>query len=115
MKTRRYQIVFDVSNLSACENKTVLKEVLTSIPKLIKMKIIAGPIIVDGVKNNPGLSGFVIIDYSHISIHTFPRYKEILIDVFSCKKYSRRAVIDFIRNKLRVKRSDISVKTVSWG
>ncbi len=34
-----------------------------------------------------GLSGFVIIAESHISIHTFPARRYVNIDIFSCKEF----------------------------
>jgi S-adenosylmethionine decarboxylase len=34
-----------------------------------------------------GVSGFVIIAESHISVHTFPDRGYINVDVFSCKKF----------------------------
>ncbi len=34
-----------------------------------------------------GLSGFVIIAESHISVHTFPERSYVNIDVFSCKNF----------------------------
>jgi S-adenosylmethionine decarboxylase len=42
-----------------------------------------------------GVSGFVIIAESHISIHTFPRRDYVNIDVFSCKPFdNERALRD---------------------
>jgi len=35
----------------------------------------------------PGISGFVMIAESHISIHTFPEKDYVFIDVFSCKGF----------------------------
>ncbi len=34
-----------------------------------------------------GVSGFVIIAESHISIHTFPDHGHVNIDIFSCKEF----------------------------
>ena len=34
-----------------------------------------------------GISGFVIIAESHISVHTFPERRYVNIDVFSCKEF----------------------------
>ena len=34
-----------------------------------------------------GISGFVLIAESHISVHTFPERRYINIDVFSCKEF----------------------------
>ena len=42
-----------------------------------------------------GLSGYVIIAESHISIHTFPHRKYVNIDIFSCKSFdNERALRD---------------------
>ena len=34
-----------------------------------------------------GLSGFVLIAESHISVHTFPDRRYVNIDIFSCKEF----------------------------
>lgn len=56
-----------------------------------------GPTVEDG-----GVSGFVIIAESHISIHTFPYRNYVNIDIFSCKSFDgeralreMRALFDF--------------------
>lgn len=55
-----------------------------------------------------GVSGFVIIAESHISVHTFPSRKYINIDVFSCKEFDA----DKALNELR---ATFSLETVrSW-
>ena len=42
-----------------------------------------------------GVSGFVIIAESHISIHTFPHRDYVNVDVFSCKAFdNERALRD---------------------
>jgi len=38
-----------------------------------------------------GLSGFVLIAESHVSVHTFPLDGYVSIDVFSCKPFDTRA------------------------
>ncbi len=43
-----------------------------------------------------GVSGFVLIAESHISIHTFPERCYINIDIFSCKEFdSEQAIKEF--------------------
>lgn len=43
-----------------------------------------------------GISGFVLIAESHISIHTFPERCYINIDIFSCKEFdSEQAIREF--------------------
>src|SRR4030042_1129858 len=40
-----------------------------------------------------GLSGFVLIAESHISLHTFPEKAFLSLDVFSCKDFDEELVI----------------------
>lgn len=45
--------------------------------------------------NDSGISGFVIIAESHISVHTFPHRDYVNIDLFSCKSFDHeRALAD---------------------
>ena len=41
-----------------------------------------------------GVSGFVIIAESHISIHTFPLREYVNIDIFSCKSFDNAKALD---------------------
>ena len=34
-----------------------------------------------------GVTGFVIIAESHISVHTFPEHGYVWVDIFSCKEF----------------------------
>mgnify|MGYP001210956888 FL=1 len=45
-----------------------------------------------------GVSGFVIIAESHISVHTFPDRRYINIDVFSCKNFDSDLALQQIPN-----------------
>ncbi|MBM3941446.1 MAG: S-adenosylmethionine decarboxylase proenzyme [SAR202 cluster bacterium] len=46
-------------------------------------------------EEDAGVSGFVIIAESHISIHTFPHRNYVNIDIFSCKAFDTdRALAD---------------------
>ena len=46
-----------------------------------------------------GVSGFVIIAESHISVHTFPDRGYVNIDVFSCKEFDAEQAIEEIRGQ----------------
>lgn len=67
-----------------------LYELLDTLPGRINMTKIMPPIVTRYVGVSPedwGISGFVMIAESHISVHTFPESGEVSIDVFSCKEY----------------------------
>ena len=44
-----------------------------------------------------GVSGFVIIAESHISIHTFPRKDYINIDIFSCQPFNHERALEDVK------------------
>ncbi len=116
MKSKRYHIIYDVEaeNIKNI-NAELVKKLLTELPPLIDMKILHGPVVVEGVPENPGYTGFVVIDYSHISIHQFSDNNEALIDIFSCKEYSRDIAMNYLIKSLGVKKENVNVKTVSWA
>ena len=46
-----------------------------------------------------GVSGFVLIAESHITVHTFPERGYVNVDIFSCKEFTASASIDVVRRK----------------
>jgi S-adenosylmethionine decarboxylase len=74
-------------------------KILDAYPSQIGMTKISTPHVSKYVASKPedwGVSGFVLIAESHISIHTFPEKFYINIDVFSCKEFdAERAIKGF--------------------
>jgi S-adenosylmethionine decarboxylase len=72
-------------------NEQLVRELLDRYPGEIGMTKIAAPYVVayDGADKpeDYGVTGFVIIAESHISIHTFPGRGDVWLDVFSCKDF----------------------------
>ena len=68
-------------------DKSVVYDFLNKHPKDIEMtKLIEPQVYVyrGEKKQDWGISGFVLIAESHISVHTFPDREYINIDIFSC-------------------------------
>jgi S-adenosylmethionine decarboxylase len=74
--------------------------VLRELPSRIGMRIIAGPVVVEGDPSNPGWTGFVVIDKSHISIHTFTEGSRISVDVYSCQPFEAGEVRAYLTQRL---------------
>jgi len=102
--TKRYHLILDAIGVKQnyLRNEDFLETILKEVSKLIGMKIIHGPVIIEGYKKNPGLSAFCIIDYSHISIHTFIKDKEFCFDVFSCRPFDYSKVKNYLIKKLNI-------------
>ena len=76
----------------------LVRQFLTDYPESLGMTRITDPKVLDYQAPKPedsGVSGFVIIAESHISIHTFPRKSYVNIDIFSCLAFDyERALAD---------------------
>jgi S-adenosylmethionine decarboxylase len=76
--------------------------ILRELPGRIGMKILAGPLVVAGNDCNPGWTGFVVIDKSHIAIHTFTEGNRISIDVYSCQPFDANEVERYLNAKIGI-------------
>ncbi len=73
-----------------------LREFLNEYPANLGMTKITEPEVLEYHGPNPsdnGISGFVIIAESHISVHTFPHRDYVNIDVFSCKSFDHEQAL----------------------
>lgn len=117
MVTGRFHIIIDVSGVEKeiLNDEQGLKDFLVKLVKDIDMEVLYGPVVVSGIPENPGLSGFVIIDYSHISIHTFTANDEALVDIFSCKPYSQDKATEATLKYFKISKSNAKIQEVNWG
>ena len=73
-----------------------LRAFLDEYPARLGMTKITAPEVLEYHGHNPhdsGISGFVIIAESHISVHTFPPRNYVNIDIFSCKSFDHEQAI----------------------
>lgn len=80
-------------------------ELLDSYPSQIAMHKIMPPYVFKyrGVKEEDwGISGFVLIAESHISIHTFPDRAYVNIDIFSCKAFDAQSAVYFLQQHFQL-------------
>ena len=60
-----------------------------------------------------GVSGFVLIAESHISVHTFPDRRYINVDIFSCKEFDPTASLSDVEETFGLPR--VRVWTMERG
>ncbi|MBP8644673.1 MAG: adenosylmethionine decarboxylase [Syntrophobacteraceae bacterium] len=56
-----------------------------------------------------GISGFVLIAESHISIHTFPEKQYLSLDMFSCKPFDTDLAVETVKKYFGIQKSEIKV------
>jgi len=85
-------------NPEVLANEALLRQVLDQYPDRIGMEKVS-PVFLKDIKTSnlldDGLSGFVIIATSHISLHSWPCYGMVNLDVFSCEPFSPEEVVGF--------------------
>lgn len=98
----------------SCNSKQIsdaelILDVLNELPDLIGMRKISSPQITD-YSGNPksfdkgGISGFVLIAESHITIHTFVEQQFASIDIFSCKDFDVKKAESYLVERFEPKK-----------
>lgn len=91
----------------ALNDKNLVYKILDEMPGMLGMKKLTEPQVVfanpNGKRDPGGYSGFVMIQESHISIHTFIKRRFITSDIYSCKHFEAQNAIDYLKNKFRTK------------
>lgn len=89
---------------------------LDEYPDVIGMTKVAPPQVYTyhgKVPGDWGISGFVIIAESHISVHTFPDRGYVNIDIFSCRDFDVSSSIDDVKQTFAL--LDVKVWTMERG
>ena len=100
-------------NSALLADRAFLHNVLDEYPDLIGMEK-ASPVVLRDIKTSTplddGMSGFIIIATSHVSLHAWPPYGMVNLDLFSCEPFEVEAVIRFACEKFQTQ--DIEIHTV---
>jgi S-adenosylmethionine decarboxylase len=92
-------------------SEETVERILRDLPAMIDMNILAGPYVVRGVPENPGVTGIEVIDKSHIAIHTFDENNTISIDVYSCKPFNAKNAVEYL--KKQIKFTEMTSRTIT--
>ena len=109
-------IIFDAYGcpISKLNDPKLCIEVIDNLAKIAEMKKISVPYVMEasgnevlGGKDPGGFSGFVIIQESHISIHTFAKRGFVTIDLYACKPFKHEGVVEYLINTFKPKNYDV--------
>jgi len=94
-------------------SKEIVLGVLKNLPVKLGMHTLCDPQVFwakeNNIKDPGGWSGFVIIQESHISIHTFPGRRFLSADVYTCKNgLDIKKIITYIESIFEIKDSEIN-------
>ena len=111
-----YHLMFE---LYGCESQrlqdpTLLSTFLEKLPPLIDMTAVS-PVHLYDIKEctdeeDNGLSGFVIIAQSHVSVHAWPPYHELDVDICSCQPFDYDVAVRYAKDLFGAQ--DVEIHTV---
>lgn len=88
------------------------REFLEKVCGELMVKKLFGPVVVRGTTMN-GVTGFVVIETSHASIHCFDDEEFVAIDVYSCKDFDEKKVVGLAKEFFKPEK--IKLKTTARG
>src|SRR3990167_2364218 len=92
------------------DDENVVSAILDRYPTEMGMPKIAPPTVVRYRGSKPedwGVSGYVMIAESHISMHTFPERRLIWADIFSCKDFEAAPIIEDLKRRFHLREMDV--------
>ena len=94
-------LMLDLSDCNPIKlaNLELIFTILNDLPENIHMHKITQPYVFPYsglIPEDKGITGFVVIAESHISIHTFPEKHYAFIDVFSCKDFDYESAAKYL-------------------
>jgi spermidine synthase len=101
-----------IINMNECQYFPDMDEIfalLQQLPGEIGMKMLTAPYVMRGADHLPGITGVVIIETSHITVHTFEDEKFVAFDLYSCKDYNEKKVINKLFAIFKPKKKKIKV------
>jgi S-adenosylmethionine decarboxylase len=105
----------DASLLNDREN---VRASIDELPVELGMKKLSSPEVYfakgNNIKDPGGWSGFVVIEESHISVHTFPAVGFVSIDVYTCRNgLDQNQIIKYFERRFDLK--DVEVNFIKRG
>lgn len=105
---------YDCSS-DALKDANVIYKILDELPIKLGMNVMTKPYVVRAsgkMKKDPGgWSGFVMIEESHISIHTFPKRRFLTADIYSCKAFDTEVAIAYFKDIFKTRDTEIMIES----
>ena len=90
-------LVLDLDGVRSCplidDMRECVRQYLVAVCRAIKMNHLYNPVICQGGADNPGVTGFLLIDTSHIAVHQFDVGRQVRIDIYSCKQFPQEVPV----------------------
>jgi deoxyhypusine synthase len=93
-------------NNEKINDENLIKNVLEELVQKLNLFRLSEPVVVRAEPRGTdpgGVTGMVLVSQSHISIHTYPEKKWLAMDLFSCKEFDPKQVLDYVKERFEIK------------
>lgn len=94
----------------------IIKKLLKDLVKMVGMKELSKPSVIfyKAKKDiNSGVTGIILLNESHISIHTYSNRNEFYFDLFSCRPYDAEIIRKHLKKIFKI--GKMKEKTIRRG
>ena len=92
---------------------TLVYDILNKLPDKIGMTKMTLPYVVKWLdkfaNDTEGVSGFIMIAESHISVHTFPDQDYVFMDIFSCRGFDAEMAAKYLTQAFEATKYEKSI------
>ena len=95
----------DISE-SLLDDEKLIKKILRELPKVVDMHTLTNAKVIRATPkeyDTGGLTGFIVLSESNISIHTYPQEGKFYLDLFSCMEFDVDKAINYPKKKFDMK------------
>ena len=88
------------------DDKRLIKNFLKELPSIVDMHTLTRPKVIRAKPkkwDTGGVTGFIILSESNVSIHTSPQEGKFYLDLFSCKEFDVEKAVGYIKGKFNLK------------
>ncbi|MEK7149582.1 MAG: adenosylmethionine decarboxylase [Patescibacteria group bacterium] len=101
-KTWGKHLIIDAYGIESKKLKDMkaIRNFLKNLPQEFKMRPLNIPVVKKVASDfypNWGVSGFVMLYESHVSLHTWPEEGYVAMDIYSCKDFDHAAIEKFVK------------------
>lgn len=101
-------LIIDGTNINSelLDDEKFIRKILRELPKVIDAHTLTNAKVIRATPkeyDTGGLTGFIILSESNISIHTYPQEGKFYLDLFSCVEFDVDKAINYLKDKFKMK------------
>lgn len=103
---QHYILDAQVSRVLLLSDRAVIEELLVSLVAVLGVNLRHSHVeeFSNGTAFGPGITALGLLSESHIAIHTAPERQALWVDIYSCKRFSKRAVRQLLGKTFRLQK-----------